>query len=341
MYNREIENEPTNQVQSNGDHIEDYGSNDAMSPPTFALQQDSIPAGKIRQAKKSSGDTLMAALGEAEVPDHANDERMQAMEESRMSTQQNQEKMEEAKGKGSGGDMFSKIGGAIGGIAGGLFGGLFGGIGGAIGGGAIGAGIGAGIGSILGGLFGGGKKKKPKTGELETSEFKAKKRKVKILNQSYEKAAVMVNNSIPKAEKNHKHYQKYMDAGLVDKGATTTRSNHVKEGFKKVKKHIEKDKTVMKKWDLPASHKFKEANTYGYVRGSEKDVNIYLGKMFWKTKMTGRDSKAGTIVHELTHRIHGTKDHGYGIKNTLKFAKTDPAKAATNADNYEHFAEDA
>jgi peptidyl-Lys metalloendopeptidase len=66
-----------------------------------------------------------------------------------------------------------------------------------------------------------------------------------------------------------------------------------------------------------------------------------LGKNFWDatTPLVGHDSKAGTIIHELSHLVGGTGDKAYGTVNCSALAKSNPGKAVRNADSYEYFAE--
>ncbi len=68
--------------------------------------------------------------------------------------------------------------------------------------------------------------------------------------------------------------------------------------------------------------------------------DVYLCPAFWRASLTGRDSKAGTILHELTHfpAIQGTDDFAYAIE-TVALAIENPDRAVRNADNYEYFAE--
>lgn len=79
---------------------------------------------------------------------------------------------------------------------------------------------------------------------------------------------------------------------------------------------------------------------YAYVYPNQP-YNIYLCKAFWTAPMTGTDSKAGTIIHEMSHFtvVAGTDDFAYGHTNAKNLAISDPAKAVGNADNHEYFAE--
>ena len=73
----------------------------------------------------------------------------------------------------------------------------------------------------------------------------------------------------------------------------------------------------------------------------DQPYKVYLCKSFWTAPVSGTDSRAGTIVHELSHFnvVAGTDDLGYGQANARNLAKTDPVKALNNADNHEYFAE--
>jgi len=79
---------------------------------------------------------------------------------------------------------------------------------------------------------------------------------------------------------------------------------------------------------------------YAYVY-SNQPYNIYLCKAFWTAPMSGTDSKAGTLIHEMSHFtvVAGTDDWVYGQSGAKSLAISDPAKAVDNADSHEYFAE--
>ncbi|MEM7358517.1 MAG: M35 family metallo-endopeptidase [Pseudomonadota bacterium] len=68
---------------------------------------------------------------------------------------------------------------------------------------------------------------------------------------------------------------------------------------------------------------------------------IYLGRAFWSAPRLGTDSKAGTVIHELSHFfiLAGTLDHVYGQSGARALAINDPNRAFNNADSHEYFAE--
>ena len=79
---------------------------------------------------------------------------------------------------------------------------------------------------------------------------------------------------------------------------------------------------------------------YAYVY-SNQPYKIYVCKAFWSAPMTGTDSKAGTLIHEMSHFtvVAGTADNAYGQTAAASLALTDVQKALANADNHEYFAE--
>jgi peptidyl-Lys metalloendopeptidase len=79
---------------------------------------------------------------------------------------------------------------------------------------------------------------------------------------------------------------------------------------------------------------------FAYVYPSQP-YKIYVCKAFWSAPMTGTDSKAGTLVHEMSHFtvVAGTDDWVYGQAGAASLAASDPAKAVNNADSHEYFGE--
>lgn len=79
---------------------------------------------------------------------------------------------------------------------------------------------------------------------------------------------------------------------------------------------------------------------YAYVYPS-RHYEIFVCRAFWSAPLTGTDSKAGTLIHEMSHFnvVAGTDDHAYGQANARNLAVANPARAIDNADNHEYFAE--
>jgi peptidyl-Lys metalloendopeptidase len=86
-----------------------------------------------------------------------------------------------------------------------------------------------------------------------------------------------------------------------------------------------------------------EANmsqAYAYVTATQP-YRIHLCGAYWAAPVTGSNSKAGTIFHELTHFtvIGDTRDYVYGQYYSRNLARNNPQLAVWNADNYGYFFE--
>ncbi|MGO1071743.1 M35 family metallo-endopeptidase [Lysobacter sp. CA199] len=82
------------------------------------------------------------------------------------------------------------------------------------------------------------------------------------------------------------------------------------------------------------------SSAYAYVYPNQP-YQIYVCNAFWNAPLTGTDSKAGTLIHEMSHFtvVAGTDDHVYGQSGARNLANTNPTNALDNADNHEYFAE--
>ncbi|QHG87534.1 M35 family metallo-endopeptidase [Xanthomonas sp. NCPPB 1638] len=81
-------------------------------------------------------------------------------------------------------------------------------------------------------------------------------------------------------------------------------------------------------------------SAYAYVYANAP-YEIYICNAFWGAPVRGTDSKAGTLVHEMSHFtvVAGTQDRVYGQSGSRSLAISNPAQAITNADSHEYFAE--
>ncbi len=78
-------------------------------------------------------------------------------------------------------------------------------------------------------------------------------------------------------------------------------------------------------------------SSFAYV--SNREFPIYLCNAFWNASLSGTDSRAGTIIHEVSHVVASTDDHAYGHSECAQLANSDPSTAIDNADSHEYFAE--
>lgn len=113
---------------------------------------------------------------------------------------------------------------------------------------------------------------------------------------------------------------------------TSLRYNTVKSNFTNIKNAMD---TASINFDCGCKKRY-----YAYVYPNQP-YNIYLCSIYWQAPATGTDSKAGTLIHEMSHFtvVAGTDDWVYGQAGAKNLAISDPNKAVDNADSHEYFAE--
>lgn len=81
-------------------------------------------------------------------------------------------------------------------------------------------------------------------------------------------------------------------------------------------------------------------NYFAYVYPNQP-YQIWVCNSFWTAGLTGTDSKAGTLIHEMSHFdvVANTDDVVYGQSGAKSLAISNPTSAAKNADNHEYFSE--
>ncbi len=112
-----------------------------------------------------------------------------------------------------------------------------------------------------------------------------------------------------------------------------TRYASVKSNFTKISNALE---TATISFDCTCT----DTGVYAYVYPNQPYM-IYLCGAFWGAPNTGTDSRAGTLIHEMSHFsvLADTDDHVYGQAGARSLAISNPARAVTNADNHGYFAE--
>jgi peptidyl-Lys metalloendopeptidase len=113
---------------------------------------------------------------------------------------------------------------------------------------------------------------------------------------------------------------------------TTSRFNLVKAHFTSISNAFDTAPVV---YDCSCTQSY-----YAYVYPNQP-YKIYLCNAFWTAPMTGTDSKAGTLIHEMSHFtiVADTDDFVYGQTAARNLAINNPDNAVRNADNHEYFAE--
>ncbi|MEQ1765440.1 MAG: M35 family metallo-endopeptidase, partial [Pyrinomonadaceae bacterium] len=131
----------------------------------------------------------------------------------------------------------------------------------------------------------------------------------------------------------------YLQAGTVNSRYTTWFGTYQSSRYNTVRSHFS---SILGAMDT-ASVTFNctcTSSAYAYVY-SNQPYTIYLCNAFWAAPALGTDSKAGTLVHEMSHFsvVAGTSDYAYGQMDAKRLANNTPKRAINNADNHEYFAE--
>jgi peptidyl-Lys metalloendopeptidase len=150
-------------------------------------------------------------------------------------------------------------------------------------------------------------------------------------------------NSITSAVSGARSYSEnakgYLNAGTVGPRYTTWFGTYSSNNYNTVKSHFAKIDDAMDNKPL-AFYCDCSNSAYAYVYPSDP-YKVHLCNAFWSAPTTGTDSKAGTIIHEVSHFnvVAGTNDNAYGQTACKRLAQQNPKRAIGNADSHEYFAE--
>ncbi|MEE9412397.1 MAG: M35 family metallo-endopeptidase [Methylococcales bacterium] len=116
-----------------------------------------------------------------------------------------------------------------------------------------------------------------------------------------------------------------------------TRYNTVSDHFNKIH-----DALANRQISFDCDCNGNDANVVAFVRRIAPN-RIHICDAFWTLSLTGNESMAGTIIHEISHfnKTGRTDDHAYGNRDAKNLAQTSPGQAVDNADNHQYFAENA
>jgi peptidyl-Lys metalloendopeptidase len=111
-------------------------------------------------------------------------------------------------------------------------------------------------------------------------------------------------------------------------------------GWNTAKAHYDNEVSAFTTQSVVVDCSCKKTSVYAYVYPTQP-YKIYVCGAFWSAPLTGTDSKAGTLVHEMSHFnvVAATDDWAYGQSAAKSLAISDPTKALDNADSHEYFAE--
>ena len=133
----------------------------------------------------------------------------------------------------------------------------------------------------------------------------------------------------------------YLNAGTVGSRYTTWFGAYTSSRYGTAKQHfVEIDAAIDQSGGQVTINCGCNQNYYAYVYPT-RPYEIFVCRAFWTAPRTGTDSRAGTLIHEVSHFnvVAGTDDIVYGQTGAKNLAATDPNGAVNNADNHEYFAE--
>ncbi len=160
---------------------------------------------------------------------------------------------------------------------------------------------------------------------------------------SYTSCSASRQSSLVTARNNASTYAtvayNYLNAGTQGSRYTTWFGTYNSSRYNTVKSHFLNIRNAMD----TASVRFNCSCTdsaFAYVYPTQP-YTIYLCNAFWSAPSTGTDSKAGTLVHEMSHFnvVAATDDWAYGQTAAKNLARTNTTRAVDNADSHEYFAE--
>ena len=131
----------------------------------------------------------------------------------------------------------------------------------------------------------------------------------------------------------------YLNAGTVGARYTTWFGTYNATRYSTVRGHYSNIRSAMDTASVTFNCTCTDS-AYAYVYPTQP-YTIYLCNAFWSAPSTGTDSKAGTLVHEMSHFnvIASTDDWAYGQTAAKNLARTNTTRAIDNADSHEYFAE--
>ena len=132
----------------------------------------------------------------------------------------------------------------------------------------------------------------------------------------------------------------YLTAGTTGTRYTTWFGSYDAGRYGAVQSHFSNLNSVFNTAAITVDCSCKRKTVYAFVTKSNPYYITVCGA-FWTAPPLGTDSKAGTLIHEVSHFtiVADTDDWAYGQTNARALAISDPVKAIDNADSHEYFAE--
>lgn len=167
------------------------------------------------------------------------------------------------------------------------------------------------------------------TGEAGLSYSACSSSQQTAIATSVSSAKTYANNSVS-----------YLTAGTKGSRYTTWFGTYSSTRYATAKSHFTAIKSAFDTKNVVVDCTCTDSGTFAYVYPSQP-YKIYVCGAYWRAANTGTDSRAGTMIHEMSHfnAVAATDDHAYGQSAAKSLAISSPTKALDNADSHEYFAE--
>jgi peptidyl-Lys metalloendopeptidase len=148
-----------------------------------------------------------------------------------------------------------------------------------------------------------------------------------------------INSALSGAASYAANAASYVNGGSHNARYTTWFGTYTSNRFSTIQAHYTSIKSTVDNKKITVNCDCNDS-AYAYVYPNQP-YTIYVCNAFWSAPTTGTDSKAGTLIHELSHfyAVASTDDWAYGQSAAKSLAKNNPSKAVDNADSHEYFAE--
>ena len=133
----------------------------------------------------------------------------------------------------------------------------------------------------------------------------------------------------------------YLNLGTVGSRYTTWFGAYTSSRYGTAKSHFAKIDTALDQSNGQIKINCGCTQSYYAYVYPNKPYEIFVCNAFWSAPLTGTDSKAGTLVHEMSHFdiVANTDDVVYGQAGAKNLAISNPTDALRNADSHEYFGE--
>lgn len=151
----------------------------------------------------------------------------------------------------------------------------------------------------------------------------------------------LIDQAVLTARSYTEHAKGYLNANTTGVRYTKWFGAYNSARYATMQQHFTAIDTAM---DLPGGQVKINCNCTGTEYAhvfKNQPYEIFVCNAFWTAPLHGTDSKAGTLIHEMSHFtvVTDTDDWVYGQSAAQNLANTNPTNAIDNADSHEYFAE--